>query len=311
MARGLRKVQYEIVSQLQKTLKTEVKTAGIGLHTGKPANMAIKAAPVDTGYVFIRTDIEPSQNRILAHSRNVTATQLGTSIANEYNISVATIEHILAALFGLGIDNAFIEIDGPEVPILDGSSDHFVEILAKAGIISQTAPRKVIEILQPIEVRDGVKYARLLPADSFILEVDIHFTSKIIGHQSGVYDIGKGEFATKLAKARTFGFLHQVETMRKNGLSLGGSLDNAIVIDGDNIMNDSGLRYDDEFVRHKALDAVGDLSLAGAAICGRYVAHQSGHALNVALVKELFANPNAWRMRVSQINANSLAAAGI
>lgn len=304
-------MQYEVVSQLQRTLRLKVETFGVGVHTGKIANIAIKPAPIDTGYVFIRTDIDSSKNRIKAHASNVTATQLGTSIANIHGISVATIEHVLAALYGMGIDNAFIEIDGPEVPILDGSSSLFVELISSVGTISQAAPKKIIEVLKPIEVRDGIKFAKLVPNDGFILDVEIHFTSKIIGHQRGIYDCSKGEFITDLAKARTFGFLHQVETMRKNGLSLGGSLENAVVIDGDNIMNEDGLRFDDEFVRHKALDAVGDLSLCGAALHALYIGHQSGHALNVALVKALIANPQNWRLTSQPLNAQMLAAAGI
>jgi len=304
-------VQYEVVSQLQRTLKSNIEISGVGLHSGVSANLNIRPAPVDTGYIFIRTDIEASKNHIAAIAKNVTATLLGTSIANVHGISVATIEHLLAALFGLGIDNAYIEIDGPEVPILDGSSDLFVELIEKTGTRAQAAPRKIIEVLQPIEVRDGVKFARLLPNDGFEVEVDIHFTSRAIGHQTGKYQISNGQFSKELSKARTFGFLHQVETMRKNGLSLGGSLDNAIVIDGDEIMNENGLRFDDEFARHKALDAVGDLSLAGAYLHAHYIGHQSGHALNVALVKALLANSNAWRLKATPLSAKTLAAAGI
>ena len=304
-------MQYEIVSQLQRTLRARVSTCGIGVHSGKAANITIAPAPVNTGYVFIRTDIAPSDGRIKAIASNVTATQLGTSIANEYGASVATIEHVLAALYGMGIDNAFIEIDGPEVPILDGSSVQFVDMISSVGTMAQAAPKKIIEVLRPIEVKDGAKFARLLPENGFVLDVEIHFTSKIIGHQRGIYDCSKGEFITDLSNARTFGFLHQVETMRKNGLSLGGSLDNAVVIDGDAIMNQGGLRFDDEFVRHKALDAVGDLSLCGAALNARYVSHQSGHALNIALVKALLANPQSWRLTSQPLNAQMLAAAGI
>lgn len=304
-------MQYNVVSQLQKTLKGKTSSIGVGLHSGKRAKLTICPAPIDTGYIFIRTDMPTSVGRVKAHADFVTATQLGTSITNAHGVSVATIEHILAALNGLGIDNAFIEIDGPEVPILDGSSEPFVEMISTVGIRHQSAPRRFIEVLEPIEIKDGNKFARLEPCDGFIVDAEIHFASKAIGHQHGVFEISDNVFADKLARARTFGFLHQVDEMRANGLALGGSIDNAVVIDGDDVLNENGLRFDDEFVRHKALDAVGDLALLGAPLKARYTSRLGGHAINVALVKALLANPKAWRVTSAPLNVALMAAAGI
>lgn len=305
------KVQYNVVSQLQKTLKGKTSSIGVGLHSGKRAKLTICPAPIDTGYVFIRTDMPAAIARVKAFADFVTATQLGTTITNAHGVSVATIEHILAALNGMGIDNAIIEIDGPEVPILDGSSEPFVEMISSVGLRTQAAPRRHIEVLQTIEVKDGNKFARLEPYDGFSVEVEIHFAAKIIGHQRGKFEIAGSGFADDLARARTFGFLHQIDEMRAKGLGLGGSIDNAIVIDGDEVLNENGLRFDDEFARHKALDAVGDLALAGAPLKARYVSRLGGHALNVALVKALLANPDAWRWSVAPLNVELMAAAGI
>lgn len=304
-------MQYKIVSLLQKTLQAKTSCIGVGVHSGTRTKLTLCPAPQNTGFVFVRTDVPKAQSYIKAHADNVTHTQLGTTICNAHGVSVATIEHVLAALYGMGIDNAYIEIDGPEVPILDGSAAPFIDLINSVGVRSLAAPLRSIEILSPIEVKDGPKFARLEPYDGFSLDVEIHFTSKAIGHQRGVYDCSKDGFARELSPARTFGFLHQVEMMREKGLSRGGSLDNAVVIDGDEIMNEDGLRFDDEFVRHKALDAVGDLSLCGAPLIGRYIAHQPGHALNVALVRALLENQDAWRMNVVELNSQLLSAAGI
>ena len=305
------KVKHENICQLQKTLKKSASCIGVGVHTGVRATLTLAPAPADTGFVFIRTDVLPRESRISALGSNVTATQLGTSIANEFGHSVATIEHVLSALTGMGVDNAFIEIDGPEVPILDGSAEPFIELIQTVGLASQDAPRNFIEILEPIEVKDGAKVARLEPSEGFTLDVSIDFDSEAIGLQRAVFDGTKNGFVRDIAPARTFGFLHQVEALRAMGLSRGGSLDNAVVIDGDKIMNEGGLRFDDEFVRHKALDAVGDLALAGYPILGKYVASQSGHAMNVALVKALMANQKAYRVVTQPVNTRLFAAAGL
>ena len=304
-------VHQRPVSSLQHTLARPVRLSGVGLHKGAPARMAVMPAPADTGIVFVRTDVNPFAARIPAHVDLVTTTQLGTNLTNEAGVSVATVEHLMAALMALGIDNARIEIDGPEVPILDGSSDVFVRAFLKAGSISQGAPRRLIEVLEPVEAVDGVKSVRLEPAPSFELDVTITFESAAIGTQRVVVSPTAAVFADEMGSARTFGFLHQVEAMHKAGLALGGSMDNAIVVDGDTVLNADGLRFADEFARHKALDAIGDLALAGAPIRGRYVGYQGGHALNVALVKALLARPGAWRWSLEYAPQDLLAAAGI
>ena len=303
-------MKHDTICQLQKTLQKSVSCIGVGLHTGERTKLTLSPAPIDTGFVFIRTDLLARESRISALGNNVSATTLGTSIANEFGHAISTVEHILAALSGMGIDNAFISIDGPEVPILDGSAEPFIDLIKNAGIQSQDAPRNFIEIIEPVEVTDGDKIARLEPAEGFILDVTIDFPSKAIGHQHGVYDGTKKGFED-FAKARTFGFLHQVEALRAMGLSRGGSLDNAVVIDGDKIMNEGGLRFNDEFVKHKTIDAVGDLSLAGYPIIGRYVAKHSGHGLNTKLVQTLIANPKSYRVVNRPVDAKRLAAAAV
>ncbi len=310
-AKKVKELQHQVVSILQKTLKTRVSCEGVGVHSGTMAKMTLCPAPQDTGYVFIRTDVPRSKAYVNALVKNVTSTQLGTNISNAHGVNVQTVEHVLAALFGLGIDNCYIEIDGPEVPIMDGSSQPFIDLIIKSGVRMIAAPKRSIEILETVEVVSGDKFARLEPFNGFELDVSIEFPSKIIGKQRGVYNCARDGFANDLASARTFGFMHQVEEMRSKGLSLGGSLDNAVVIDGDTILNVDGLRYNDEFVRHKALDAVGDLSLCGAGLIGRYVSYSAGHAMNNLLVKELMNRPDAWRMSFTPLDTQILAAAGI
>jgi UDP-3-O-[3-hydroxymyristoyl] N-acetylglucosamine deacetylase len=304
-------VHQRPVSSLQHTLARPVRFSGVGLHKGAPAVMTVIPAPADSGIVFVRTDENPFAARIPAHVDLVTTTQLGTNLTNEAGVSIATVEHLMAALLALGIDNARVEIDGPEVPILDGSSDVFVQEFLSAGSVSQGAPRRVIEVLETVEVTDGSKTVRLEPAAAFEVDVTIAFDSAAIGTQRVVLAPTAAVFADEMGAARTFGFLHQVEAMHAAGLALGGSMDNAIVVDGDTVLNADGLRFADEFARHKALDAVGDLALAGAAIRGRYVGVQGGHAMNVALVKALFARPQAWRWSLEHAPQQLLAAAGI
>jgi UDP-3-O-[3-hydroxymyristoyl] N-acetylglucosamine deacetylase len=258
----------------------------------------------------VRVDAPEFARRVPALAERVTTTQLGTTIANSAGTSVATVEHLLAALFGMGVDNCIVEIDGPEVPILDGSSDPFVEMIEMAGLRAQSAPRRMIEVLKSVEVTAGEKVARLEPHDGFELDVMIDFDTRAIGRQRIVFDCTPETFAEELGSARTFGFLHQVEALQKIGLARGGSLDNAIVIDGHAVMNEEGLRFGDEFARHKALDAVGDLALAGAPIKGRYVAEQAGHEMNVALVRALLADPAAWRWSFAPVPMDMLPAAG-
>ena len=281
---------------MQQTIERPAMCAGIGVHSGEKARLVLKPAPVGTGVVFRRTDIDASDVSIHAHADAVSDTRLGTTLTNEAGVSVAVVEHLMAALAGLGIDNLIIDIDGPEVPIMDGSSAVFCELLLQAGLKKQSAPRCRIRILERIEIIDGPKRATLSPSDDSILTLRarIEYDDSIIGIQQMALRLAPGMFARDLAFARTYGFARDVEMLRANGLARGGSLDNAVVLDDGAVMNPEGLRAEDEFVRHKMLDAVGDLMLAGAPIAGSYDAVQPGHALNNALVRKLLATPSAW-----------------
>ncbi|MEO1137585.1 MAG: UDP-3-O-acyl-N-acetylglucosamine deacetylase [Pseudomonadota bacterium] len=285
----MRKVEY------QTTLNTTVICAGIGVHSGARARMVIKPAAVNTGIRFRRTDIT-IESEILARGDHVTEVQLGTTLTNQDGASVATVEHFLAACAGMGLDNLLVEIDGPEVPIMDGSSAVFCELFHTAGVRAQSALRRRIRILDTIEVKDGVKWARLSPSQDNVLtlKAKIEFETKAIGTQQMAMRLIPGLFARDIAFARTFGFARDVEALQAMGLARGGSLDNAVVIDGDEIVNPEGLRSDDEFIRHKLLDAVGDLMLAGAPIAGVYEARQPGHAMNNKLVRALLQHPESW-----------------
>jgi UDP-3-O-[3-hydroxymyristoyl] N-acetylglucosamine deacetylase len=304
-------VQYQSISMLQHSLAVSVSCVGLGLHTGAHVRLTLKPAGIDHGIVFVRTDVPEFARRVPALASKVTTTQLGTTIANSAGTSIATIEHVMAALFGMGIDNAVVELDGPEVPILDGSCEPFVDMINSVGLRVLGAPRRQMEILKTVEVRAGNKVARLEAFDGFELDVTVDFKSRAIGRQRVVFDCTPKSFANDLGAARTFGFADQVEAMQAQGLALGGSLENAIVIDGDEIVNTEAMRFDDEFVRHKALDAVGDLALAGAPIKGRYVAELAGHEMNVALVRALLADTSAWRWSFAPLSAQMLPAAGI
>jgi UDP-3-O-[3-hydroxymyristoyl] N-acetylglucosamine deacetylase len=271
--------------------------AGIGLHSGSHVRVAIRPAPADAGIVFVRTDVRDRDNRVPVSGRAVTQTRLSTVISNPIGVSVSTIEHLMAALAALNIDNAIIELDGPECPIMDGSSAPFVRILDRAGIKRQDAVRRFIEVLEPIEVVSGDKGARLLPCDRFEVAFEIAFDSAAIGRQSVDLVLTEQSFREELSNCRTFGFLAEVEALRAVGLARGGSMENAVVIDGDRILNEEGLRRPNEFVRHKALDAVGDLYVLGSPLLARFEGYLAGHALNNDLVLALLANPQAWRYR--------------
>jgi UDP-3-O-[3-hydroxymyristoyl] N-acetylglucosamine deacetylase len=260
--------------------------------------MVLSPAPVDTGIVFVRTDVRDVDNVIRAHADSVSETRNCTTIRNKAGVEIATIEHLMSACAGLGVDNLIVEVDGAEVPILDGSSAPFVQVLMNAGLKQQHAPQRVIRILEAIEVRMGAKSAALLPATSFDgldLDVTIRFADQAIGVQRRSVHLTPQTFLNDIADARTFGFLSDAEMMKAAGLGLGASMDNTLVVDAGRVVNPEGLRFDDEFVRHKLLDAIGDLSLAGAPICGRFVADQPGHALNARLVRALLDTPEAWR----------------
>ena len=281
--------------EFQQTLQHAVICAGIGVHSGARARMVIRPAEAGTGIRFRRTDLD-TDSLILARGDQVSEVQLGTTLTNSDGASVATVEHFLAACAGMGLDNLLVEIDGPEVPIMDGSSAVFCELFLGAGIRQQSALRRRLRILDTVEVRDGVKFARLSPSADNVLTLcaKIEFESKAIGTQQMAMRLMPGLFARDIAFARTFGFARDVETLQAMGLARGGSLDNAVVIDGDSIVNPEGLRADDEFIRHKLLDAVGDLMLAGGPIAGLYEARQPGHAMNNKLVRALLSTPEAW-----------------
>ncbi|WP_370274603.1 UDP-3-O-acyl-N-acetylglucosamine deacetylase [Hyphomonas atlantica] len=282
--------------EFQQTIARPAVCAGVGVHSGKKARLVLKPAPAGTGVVFRRTDIQGPNTTIPAYAEQVTDTQLGTTLTNENGVSVAVVEHLMAALAGMGIDNLLIEIDGPEVPIMDGSSAVYCELLLQAGLKQQSAPRRRIRILETIEIEDGPKRARLSPSEDKLLTLNarIEYDDTVIGVQEMTLQLAPGMFARDLAFARTYGFARDVDMLRSMGLARGGSLENAVVVDDGEIMNPEGLRSEDEFVRHKMLDAVGDLMLAGAPIAGIYEAVQPGHSINNLLVRKLLETPSAW-----------------
>jgi UDP-3-O-[3-hydroxymyristoyl] N-acetylglucosamine deacetylase len=280
---------------LQHTLAGPVSFAGVGIHTGLHVNVTVRPAGPDAGFTFLRTDVTDKDNAVPARTQAVCRTQLGTVIGNADGVTVSTVEHLMAAFAALSIDNAVVEIDGPEVPIMDGSSAPFIAVLDRAGRRRQEAQRRYIEILQPIAVDEAEKRAVLSPADRFEVAFEILFDTPAIGRQRVDLAIDEDSFREELADCRTFGFLHEVEALRAAGLARGGSLDNVVVIEDDAVLNPGGLRRPDEFVRHKALDAVGDLYLLGAPIMGRYEGLYAGHGLNNAVSRALLANPKAWR----------------
>jgi UDP-3-O-[3-hydroxymyristoyl] N-acetylglucosamine deacetylase len=281
----------------QHTLAAPAIFAGVGLHSGLHVRVAVRPAPAGAGVVFVRTDLG-GDNRIACRGDMVVQTRLNTVIANEAGASVSTIEHLMAALAALSIDNVVVELDGPEVPIMDGSAEPFVQLLDRAGRRRQETERRYIEVLEPVEVIDGDKRASLMPSAQFEVAFEIEFASGAIGRQKVDLVVDEDSFREELSDCRTFGFVQEVEALRQAGLARGGSLDNAVVIDGDEILNPEGLRRPDEFVRHKALDAVGDLYVLGHPLLGRFEGVKAGHALNNLVVRALLERPHAWRLRV-------------
>lgn len=280
---------------MQKTLATAAILSGPGLHSGVEARMVVHPAPADHGVVFLRTDVPTADGRISATWDHVVPSRLCTLVANPAGTSVSTIEHLMAALAGCAIHNALIEIDGPEVPILDGSSVPFVQAFLAAGIMDLPAPVRALKVLKPVEVRDGLAVARLEPAETMEIDFRIEFDEPAIGEQELTLDMANGAFVRELSDSRTFCRWSDVEAMRANGLALGGTLENAVVFDQDRVVTPGGLRRDNEPVRHKMLDALGDLSLAGGPMIGRYVGDRAGHALTNRLLRALFARPDAYR----------------
>lgn len=278
---------------MQNTIKSPVTFSGLGLHTGAAVRMVVRPASADYGIWFRRTDIATGDTMIPARWDAVVPSKLCTLVANDDGASVSTIEHIMAALAGLAISNALIDIEGPEVPILDGSAAPFVTALLARGIMEQGAPSRAIRVLKMVEVRDGEALARLEPAEMLEIDFRIDFTDRAIGRQSRRLNMSNGAFVRELSDSRTFCRQSDVDAMRARGLALGGTLDNAVVFDGDRILTPGGLRYRDEPVRHKMLDALGDLSLAGAPLLARYTGIRAGHALTNRLLRALFNTPGA------------------
>jgi UDP-3-O-[3-hydroxymyristoyl] N-acetylglucosamine deacetylase len=278
------------------TLAAPAVCAGIGLHTGERVRLALQPAKAGTGVVFIRSDISDRDNRIEARASAVSGVRLGTTIVNDDGVSVATVEHLMAALAGLGVDDVRIEIDGSELPVMDGSSQPFVDLINRVGLRAHAVPRRAIQVLKPITVETEGRHCSFLPALRPAVEVEIQFEHVAVGRQHCAFDVSPGIFARDIASARTFGFRKDYEALLAAGLARGGSMDNAVVLDDDGVSNPEGLRFDDEFARHKALDALGDLYLAGAPIIGRYIAHRPGHAINNAAVRALLADTSAWKM---------------
>ena len=275
----------------QKTLKAPIRCRGIGLHTGVKVSMTLRPAPIDAGIAFRRSDLGVE---IGASWKSIANSALCTTLGCN-GASVATVEHLMAAFAGLEVDNAIVELDGPEVPAMDGSAAPFVFLIERTGLVEQDAPRRAIQVLKPVRVSADGKSAALLPDDEFTLSFAIDFDGTALLRQKITVTPDAENFKQDIAQARTFGFLEEVESMRAAGLARGGSLDNAVVISGDRVLNAEGLRYGDEFVRHKVLDAIGDLYLAGGPIIGRFEGRRSGHALNRRLLEALFADPKAWR----------------
>jgi UDP-3-O-[3-hydroxymyristoyl] N-acetylglucosamine deacetylase len=278
----------------QRTLRTLVRASGVGLHTGRKVAMALRPAPVDTGIVFCRSDL-PGNPAVAAHALNVSNTTMAT-VLEKGEARISTVEHLMSAFFGLGIDNAYVDVSAEEVPIMDGSAGTFVFLLQSAGIEEQAAPKRYVRVLEPIEIQQGDKKVRLEPFNGFKISFSIEFSHPVFEpeHSSIEVDFADVSFVREISRARTFGFTQEVEMMRSRGLGRGGSLDNAIVVDDFRVLNADGLRMDDEFVKHKALDAVGDLYLLGHPLIAAFHGHKSGHALNNLLVRKLLERRDAW-----------------
>ena len=284
------------VSPFQQTIANTAICAGIGVHSGERARLTLKSAPIDTGIVFHRLDVPNGEGFIPARGDLVHDVTLGTKLQNEHGTTLSTVEHLLAAVYGLGIDNLIVEVDGPEVPIMDGSSALYTDLIRRTGIKRQSAPAYALRVIEPVHVNDGVKSASLLPVsdNSFRLDAVIDFKSEAIGRQRKNLTLTPESFTKELAFARTFGFYRDIKKLHSMGLGQGASMENAIAVEDDKILNPEGLRAEDEFIRHKLLDAIGDLALVGHRLIGRYVSEQPGHSINNLLVRELLNNRDAW-----------------
>ncbi|SDH53620.1 UDP-3-O-[3-hydroxymyristoyl] N-acetylglucosamine deacetylase [Pseudomonas flavescens] len=280
----------------QRTLKNIIRATGIGLHSGEKVYLTLKPAPVDTGIVFRRTDLDPVVE-VAGHALNVGETTMSTTLVNG-DVKVDTVEHLLSAMAGLGIDNAYVELSACEVPIMDGSAGPFVFLIQSAGLQEQDAPKKFIRITREVTVTDGDKRATFVPFDGFKVSFEIDFDHPVFHDRTKTasVDFSSTSFVKEVSRARTFGFMRDIEFLRSHNLARGGSVDNAIVVDEFGVLNEDGLRYEDEFVRHKILDAIGDLYLLGNSLIGEFRGYKSGHGLNNRLLRALIAQPEAWEM---------------
>jgi len=280
----------------QRTLNNMIRATGVGLHTGEKVYLTLHPAPVNTGIIFRRTDLDPVVE-IHAKAENVGETTLSTTLMNG-DVRVSTVEHLLSAMAGLGIDNAIIDVTAPEVPIMDGSAGPFVFLLQSAGIREQEEPKQFIRIKRPVTVTDGDKVASFKPFEGFKVSFSIDFDHPAFHNRTlkAEVDFCSTSFVKEVSRARTFGFMHEIEYLRSKGLARGGSMDNAIVVDEFQVLNEDGLRYEDEFVKHKILDAIGDLYLLGNSLIGEFVGHKSGHGLNNASLRELIAQEDTWEV---------------
>lgn len=280
----------------QKTLAAPVRLSGIGVHSAAPATVTVNPAESGTGIVFVRTDFADSDGGVAATWQSVTSTELCTVVSTPGGRSVSTIEHLMAALRAYEIDNAIVEVDGPEMPIMDGSAAPFIEAFDNVGIVAQAARRRQVRVLKPVRVEIGDGWGELLPHATTRFEVEIDFPIAVIGRQAIAFDLTPDAFRTEIARARTFGRVQDVEKLWAKGLARGSSLENSVALDGERVLNPEGLRWPDEFVRHKALDAVGDLALSGMPIIGLYRSYKGGHRINAAMVAALFADSSAFEI---------------
>lgn len=280
----------------QKTINSKISCNSVGLHSGSEVKMTLIPAPCNSGIIFRRTDLEAGKNEIKANYKNVVTTNLGTTIANEFGAKVATIEHLMAAIWGCGIDNLYVELNGPEIPIMDGSSEPFVFLMECAGINTQEEPRRIIEVIKKVRVEDNDKFVEVEPAKDFSIDLHVDFNHRHAAQQKFDYHSTFTSFKNDISRARTFCFKQEIDHMHKIGLAKGGSLDNAIVIDDEGIVNKGGLRYENELVRHKTLDFIGDIYLAGHYIMGHFSASKAGHGINNKLLHQLLSDETAWRL---------------
>lgn len=294
-------------TQMQTTIAAPVTLSGIGLHSGSTVTMRLLPAAVNTGIVFRRLDVEPIRAMVAARYDAVSDTRLGTTIKNAQGVSISTIEHLMAALWGAGVDNLLVELDAPEVPIMDGSSAPFVEVLKKAGLSRLAQPKRILRVLKTVEVCEGASLARISPNhegdEGTQMNIQVEYDNAVIGRQSATYDFRESSFNEILSSARTFGFEYEVEAMQSAGLALGGSLENAIVVGEHEVLNAEGLRFEDEFVRHKALDCIGDLFLAGVHIDGALTFIRPGHGINNKLLRALMADSSAYEIVEMQVTS--------